>query len=49
MEIRKKTKELEMVWRGSHSFGRLSDIFTSNLASGMHPILGVFRIPPHPY
>lgn len=37
MEIRKKSKELEMVWRGSHSFGRQNDVFTSNIASGRGP------------
>ncbi|KAK9786492.1 hypothetical protein WJX73_000911 [Symbiochloris irregularis] len=34
MERRRKTKELELLWRGSASYGTEADVFTGNFADG---------------
>ena len=34
LALRKKQKELEMVWRGAKSFGDQADIFTGNFPDG---------------
>ena len=35
LERRKKTKELEMLWRGAKSFGKEADVFLGTFPSGM--------------
>ena len=34
LERRKKTKELEMLWRGAKSFGKEADVFLGTFPTG---------------
>ena len=34
MEVRKRERQLELLWRGSESLGAAADLFTGNFASG---------------
>ena len=35
MDVRKKAKQMELVWRGSQSYGDTAEIFTGNFPSGI--------------
>ena len=34
MDVRKRKRQLELLWRGSESLGSAADLFTGNFASG---------------
>ena len=35
MELRRKSKQLELLWRGAQSYGAEADVFTGNFADGV--------------
>jgi hypothetical protein len=44
--LRNKTKEMEIVWRGSESLGQETEIFTSVMYGSWSPSIPYFPLPP---